>query len=66
MNWRIKNAPKAAARNGRMSPRRVFVRFMLLMSTNSGMNVTKPGIIIVASITASSTRLPGNSSSASA
>ncbi len=43
-----------------------FVRPMFVVSTNSGTNVTTPGTISVPSTTANSTRLPGNSSFASA
>ena len=69
MRWmycRIRNTPNGPARNGRIMPGSEFVRPMLVVSTNSGTNVTTPGTISVPSTTANSTRFPGNSSFASA
>ena len=66
MNWRIRKTPNGPARNGRIIPGSVLVRPMLVVSTNSGTNVTTPGTISVPSTTANSTFLPGNCSLASA
>ncbi len=66
MNCRIRKTPNGPARKGRNMPGSVSVRPMLVVSTNSGTNVTTPGIISVVSTSPNSTRLPGNSSLASA
>ena len=60
MNWRIRKTPNGPARNGRIIPGSVLVRPMLVVSTNSGTNVTTPGTISVPSTTANSTFLPRN------
>ena len=66
MNCRIRKTPNGPARNGRNMPGSVLVRPMLVVSTNSGTNVTTPGTISVPSTSANTTFLPGNSSFARA
>jgi hypothetical protein len=66
MNWRMRKTPNGLTRNGRIRPGRLSMSPALATSTNSGTNVTTPGIIRVAMTTTKRARLPGNSSIASA
>ena len=66
MYCRIRNTPNGPARNGRIMPGSELVSPMLVVRTNSGMNVTTPGTISVPSTSAKTIFLPGNSSLARA